>query len=177
MTAHRKRAAQGRRLAATIVLAALACALEPTPGRAPSVAPTVPSGLSDDLACLALNVYWEARSESPNGQMAVAKVTLNRVRSDDFPDTVCGVVTQGAERRTGCQFSWQCDGRDDTPRDQGAWAEARSVALRSLYADTPDPTDGALFYHATYVTPKWVRLMAPVRRIGRHVFYRPRLTG
>ncbi len=167
----------GFRLGTAMAVGVLAACLSLGPDRATRAASALPPNLDDELACLALNIYWEARSESLEGQQAVAKVTLNRVRSPDFPDTICGVVTQGSERTTGCQFSWQCDGRDDTPRDARAWARANEVARHGLFEDPADPTRGALFYHATYVSPTWVRLMTQVTQIGRHIFYRPRLTG
>lgn len=124
------------------------------------------------LSCLALNVYWEARSESPEGQNAVAAVTLNRVESQAFPDSVCGVVKQGGERRNRCQFSWWCDGKSDRPDDATAWHRARTVAGKALAQGVNDPTDGALYYHATYVSPRWAGDFEPTVRIGSHLFYR-----
>ena len=92
-----------------------------------------PDPLERDLDCLALNIYWEARSESLLGQLAVAAVTLNRVAAPAFPDSVCEVVFQGEERgRHLCQFSWRCDGLDDRPRNLVAWQEARRVARLAL---------------------------------------------
>ncbi len=76
------------------------------------------------LHCLALNVYWEARSGSPEDQRAVAHVTLNRVASPDFPGSVCAVVRQGGEARDRCQFSWRCDGKPDRPENPEAWRKA-----------------------------------------------------
>ena len=126
-----------------------------------------------ELECLALNVYWEARSEPWAGQMAVAAVVLNRVASPAFPDTICAVVMQGAERgRHRCQFSWHCDGRSDTPRNPTAWEKALKVARSALDAGHDDPSRGALWYHADHVRPDWSRQMAVIARIGRHLFYR-----
>jgi len=121
--------------------------------------------------CLALNVYWEARSESKLGQQAVAAVTLNRVNSQAFPNDVCEVVRQGGERRNRCQFSWWCDGKKDHPTDATAWGDAQHVARAALKGDHGDPTYGALFYHATYVQPSWARSMTKTRRIGQHIFF------
>lgn len=126
---------------------------------------------SQALACLAMNIYWEARSEKPDGQMAVAAVTLNRVGHEEFPDTVCGVVKQGGERRNQCQFSWWCDGRKDIPDDPAAWHRARLIARNALEGKLADPTAGALYYHAAYVTPLWADGKKRTARIGRHVFY------
>ena len=122
--------------------------------------------------CLALNVYWEARSESELGQKAVAAVTLNRVKSEAFPNDICSVVRQGGERRHRCQFSWWCDGKKDTPTDMTAWEEAVRVAQATLDEQAEDPTHGALFYHATYVQPDWAQRMTKTRKIGRHIFFK-----
>jgi spore germination cell wall hydrolase CwlJ-like protein len=126
-----------------------------------------------ELQCLALNVYWEARGEPVDGRYAVAAVTLNRVINDSFPDSICGVVKQGVSLgRNRCQFSWACDRRGDRPRDGDAWEDAKDVAYSVLFRDHPDPTDGALYFHAKRVRPKWSRTMVKVGRIGSHVYYR-----
>jgi spore germination cell wall hydrolase CwlJ-like protein len=126
-----------------------------------------------ELDCLALNTYWEARSEPAAGQMAVAAVVLNRVANPAFPDTICDVVMQGAEHgRHRCQFSWHCDGRDDTPRNTAAWEKALMVARLVLSGGQDDPNRGALWYHADHVRPDWSRKMAVIARIGHHLFYR-----
>ena len=131
-----------------------------------------------ELDCLALNIYWEARSEPAAGQMAVAAVVLNRVADPAFPDTICDVVRQGAEHGLHrCQFSWHCDGRDDTPRHAAAWEKALMVARLVLSGRQDDPSRGALWYHADHVRPKWSRNMAVIARIGRHLFYRQWHTG
>jgi hypothetical protein len=128
--------------------------------------------LEPELDCLALNIYWEARSEPLLGQVAVAAVTLNRVAAPAFPDTVCAVVFQGEERgRHLCQFSWRCDGRADQPRNLVAWAEARRIARLALSDQVTDPTGGALWYHAAHVLPAWTRTMTLRTRIGHHLFY------
>jgi len=125
-----------------------------------------------DLDCLALNIYWEARSESLLGRVAVAAVTLNRVAAPAFPDTVCEVVFQGEERgRHLCQFSWRCDGRSDEPSNPIAWDDARRLARLALSEGVADPTGGALWYHADHVLPQWAGEMALHARIGHHLFY------
>jgi N-acetylmuramoyl-L-alanine amidase len=125
-----------------------------------------------DLHCLALNIYWEARSESMNGQLAVAAVTMNRVRNERFPDTVCEVVKQGGwQRLHQCQFSWWCDGKHDEPKEVEAWRRAQFLA-RLVYAGVSgDPTKGALWYHADDVNPYWGAVTRATTKIGRHVFY------
>ena len=87
---------------------------------------------SRDLDCLTQAVYYEARGEGQAGMQAVAQVILNRVRSSAFPNTVCGVIFQGAGRRTGCQFSFACDGSMRGRREGGAWERSRRVAARAL---------------------------------------------
>lgn len=141
--------------------------------RAGRWAKRVGDDLEAELRCLALNVYWEARSEPALGRFAVATVTLNRVASRAFPDTICGVVRQGEELgRYRCQFTWVCDRRDNEPDDDAAWRDAEHVAFAALFLNLPDPTRGALWYHADYVSPAWAGSMAQAMRIGRHLFYR-----
>ncbi len=124
------------------------------------------------LHCLALNIYWEARSEPITGQLAVAAVTLNRVQDPRFPSNVCDVVRQGGEiRRHRCQFSWWCDGKKDDPKDAESWRRANTLARLSSAGIVDDPTQGALWYHADYVTPYWAAKKERVAQIGRHIFY------
>ena len=125
------------------------------------------------LHCLAMNIYHEARSESRTGQVAVASVTLNRVKSKTFPNSVCGVVKQGNPKRKRCQFSWWCDGKKDDPTDKEAWNKAVKIGRFSLLGITSDPTKGALYYHANHVRPSWTRTFKRTARIGDHSFYRP----
>ncbi|MGB0749866.1 MAG: cell wall hydrolase [Magnetospiraceae bacterium] len=128
----------------------------------------------DRRQCLALNIYWEARSEPEVGQRAIAAVTLNRVLSSRFPNTICGVVHQGGSgKRHRCQFSWYCDGRPDIPQEKRAWQRSLKLADQILSVGLQDTLDGALFYHATHVSPGWTKKMQQVRQIGEHVFYRP----
>ena len=128
--------------------------------------------LSDEITCLAQNIYFEARSEPVDGMLAVGHVVLNRVVSDRFPDTVCNVVRQGGERRRHrCQFSWWCDGRSDKPHDKVAWNAARLIAWFVYNGQTEDPTGGALWYHADYVNPYWREAFVAGPQIGRHIFY------
>lgn len=126
---------------------------------------------AQELACLALNVYHEARSESALGQAAVAHVTLNRARSRAFPADICGVVTQQAGGR--CQFSWVCDDNPVAPRNRAAYERALRIAARALSGATPDPTGGAThFIAATIETPKWARRLTETTAIEGHRFFR-----
>ena len=125
------------------------------------------------LECLALNVYWESRSRSTEGQRAVAHVTINRMADPGFPDTICDVVQQGSEEtQYGCQFHWWCDGKHDVPDDASAWQEAVEIARLVMSGDDPDPTDGAIFFHNTAIEPSWVSAHVRTVQIGPHIFYR-----
>lgn len=124
------------------------------------------------LVCLALAVYFEARSQPLLGQLAVAQVVLNRVESERFPDTICEVVYQGGEhRRWQCHFSWYCDGLSDTPYEELAWEVAQLVASAALDGTRHAPLDGATHYHAEYVAPTWSDRMTFIVQIGEHLFY------
>ncbi len=141
-----------------------ACLVTASPGAA---------GVSDEIECLALNIYFEARSEPDAGRLAVGHVVMNRVSDDRYPGKVCAVVRQGGERvRNRCQFSWWCDGRSDRPRDEHAWEQSKAVATRIYWGLSEDITEGALWYHAVYVRPAWRKILVPGRTIGRHIFYR-----
>lgn len=127
---------------------------------------------SRDLDCLTQGVYYEARGEGQAGMQAVAQVILNRVRSSAFPSTVCGVVFQGAGRRTGCQFSFACDGSMRSRREGGAWERARRVAARALGGYVYAPVGNATHFHTTAVNPRWSGTLVRVTQVGQHVFYR-----
>jgi N-acetylmuramoyl-L-alanine amidase len=127
--------------------------------------------LDNHSQCLALAIYWEAKSEGRDGMMAVASVVLNRVAHPEFPATVCAVVKQGGERPP-CQFSWWCDGRSDRPTEPRQWALAQRIAEEALMRPPPDRTGGALFFHSIDIDTPWVRKRQRTGRIGRHVFYR-----
>lgn len=142
------------------------------------LAPTPPSGFGDfdeSLACMAQNIYHEARGEPMVAQIAVAKVVMNRVGNRHFPGTVCAVIKQGGEwPYHACQFSWWCDGRTDAILDQRAMSKTHTLARDVLLGYHDDPTDGAMWYHAKSVAPDWRRDFAEGPTIGSHIFYRPR---
>jgi len=128
-----------------------------------------------DLECLAENIYFEARGEPVAGQYAVAEVTLNRTRAQNFPHTICGVVHQSrwdpGRKRAVADFSWTELGAL-SPEDGPAWKRAMAVA-NAAYDDLHDPiVPGALFYHATSIRPSWARTRTAIATIGNHVFYR-----
>ena len=130
--------------------------------------------VAKEIKCLALNIYFEARGEPQHGQFAVAAVTMNRVKSFRFPNSVCGVVWQ---RR---QFSWTHDGKSDRPRDKAAWVQAKSLAnlVYSKYLSFQeknngawDITNGALHYYSvTIPQPYWAKQKVASIPIGRHMF-------
>ncbi len=139
--------------------------------------------ITEEIGCLALNIYFEARGEPDLGKIAVAHVVLNRVDDKRFPTTVCGVVRQGGEQKMHrCKFSWWCDGRSDKPRDAESWQQVQAVAQEVYWGFSPDPTAGALWYHADSVSPSWGKVFNRGPKIGQHIFYKddvlpPQLTA
>lgn len=127
---------------------------------------------SRELECLADAVYYEARGETPSGQAAVAQVVMNRVRHPAFPKSICGVVFQGAYNRTGCQFSFACDGSMRRARETGAWNRARKVAARALAGSLPSEVGSATHFHTINVSPGWGPRLLRVAQVGMHIFYR-----
>lgn len=125
-----------------------------------------------DVDCLASAISYEAGNEPVEGQEAVAKVVLNRLHAPDFPKTVCGVIFQGSNRRTGCQFTFTCDGSLLRPRSARSLAAARVVAERVLRGEGGATIGDAINYHADYVSPVWSRSLSRVTKIGAHIFYR-----
>jgi len=128
-----------------------------------------------NVECLARNVYFEARGEPPEGQYAVAEVTMNRTASGRYPATVCAVVYEkrwdAIRNRYVGAFSWT--EFDSVPEPSGeAWEFARKVAEDVYYGRAPARVEGATYYHATTIKPSWSRTQQRVARIGRHVFYR-----
>jgi hypothetical protein len=131
-----------------------------------------PVDMQNALECLTAAVYYEARSESEDGQRAVAQVVLNRVRHPAFPKSVCGVVYQGSNRTTGCQFSFTCDGSLNRARQPAAWDRARRIASDALSGYVYPTVGVATHYHTTAIHPWWADSLAKAVTIGAHVFYR-----
>ncbi|MEM6627659.1 MAG: cell wall hydrolase [Pseudomonadota bacterium] len=127
----------------------------------------------EDHRCLAEAVYYEARSESPLGQLAVAEVVANRVNDHRYPNSYCGVVYQGSHRNTGCQFTFTCDGAlSQSPRGDH-WYDAEQVAANVMMGLNPETLTGAAtHYHTNYVNPYWSSSLVKTERIGTHIFYR-----
>jgi spore germination cell wall hydrolase CwlJ-like protein len=125
-----------------------------------------------ELRCLAQAIYFEARGEPELGQVAVAQVVLNRVKSGHYPTSVCGVVFQNWRARNGCQFSFACDGKSDDPKNPKAWRRARAIAMAALAGNSGTwMVGGATLYHARYVSPDWAPRVTLVSEIGQHIFY------
>lgn len=122
--------------------------------------------------CLTQAIYYEAALESTEGQEAVAQVILNRVRDPNYPSSICGVVFQGAERTTGCQFSFTCDGSLAQGPVDWAWRRAALVADRALAGKVVAAVGTATHYHADYVDPWWRPTLSKLTQIGTHIFYR-----
>lgn len=126
----------------------------------------------DELRCMSEAIYYEARSETRSGQKAVGEVILNRVASKHFPGTVCGVVYEGSERRTGCQFSFTCDGSMDIAPKGKSWTRSQDMAKIVMTGGVKPFTNRATHYHTTAVNPPWSQTMRMTRQVGSHVFYR-----
>jgi hypothetical protein len=124
------------------------------------------------LQCLTAAIYYEAAMEPDAGQQAVAQVVLNRMMHPSYPDTVCGVVYQGSERVSGCQFTFSCDGAMARAPSPVYWARARRVAERALAGYVYRPVGTATHYHTTEVSPYWAPSLDFIGTIGAHRFYR-----
>lgn len=124
-----------------------------------------------EAECLAEAIYYEARGETRKGQIAVAQVVTNRVRSKHFPDSVCDVVYQGSERRTGCQFTFTCDGSMDRDPAGRPWDRAQLVASYVLNQDPDSLVGRSTHYHTKAVNPKWARTLKQQKVVGDHIFY------
>ncbi len=166
--------------------APIALAMVPLPRPAPGVPPPSPAqrlkleGKEYARAerCLANAVYFEARSEPVRGQMAVAQVVVNRAFSGFYPNDICGVVYQNANRRLACQFTFACDGKSKAITERGHWARAVRIAKETLDGKIYVPEVAkSTHYHAIYVHPNWVGEMKKMVRYGLHNFYRPYAWG
>lgn len=142
------------------------------PARPFSFAKADEAARSRALECLTSAVYYEAGSESSDGQRAVAQVVLNRVRHPAFPASVCGVVYEGSTRPTGCQFTFTCDGSLSRTPVPSLWERARKVATAALNGQVYKPAGNATHYHADYVVPYWAATLTKNAVVGAHIFYR-----
>jgi spore germination cell wall hydrolase CwlJ-like protein len=124
------------------------------------------------LECMTQAVYYEAITEGADGQRAVAQIVLNRMRHPAYPHSVCGVVYQGSDRPTGCQFTFTCDGSLARVPLQSLWKQAQQVASEALDGKVYGPVGHATHYHADYVLPYWADSLDKSVQVGRHIFYR-----
>ena len=124
--------------------------------------------------CLAQAIWYEAASESEAGQRAVAQVVLNRVAHPGWPSSVCGVVYQGSERQTGCQFTFTCDGSLARRPGGASWSQAHRIAADALSGKVYAPVGLATHYHTLWVNPYWASSLDHIGTIGAHRFYRTR---
>jgi hypothetical protein len=124
------------------------------------------------LSCMTEAIYYEGGYESERGRRAIAQVVLNRMRHPAYPNTVCGVVFQGSERKTGCQFSFTCDGSRSRTPSARAWNEAAKIARDALSGYVERSVGTATHYHTIWITPYWQASLAKITTIGAHIFYR-----
>lgn len=143
--------------------------LDPAEATSLRTAPPRPAASAKDVDCLARAIYHEARGETRDGRRAVAEVVLNRVDSDQYPDTICGVVHD--QRFGGCQFSWVCMGVA-APRKGRVFADAQSLAVEMIGARRRPLTRGATHFHTTSIRPRWAGNLTRTVTIGSHIFYR-----
>ncbi len=126
---------------------------------------------AEAVRCLTQAIYYEAASEPEAGQRAVAQVIINRLRHPAFPKTICGVVYQGSERATGCQFTFTCDGSLARVPAVALYARAERIARQALAGHVAASVGNATNYHAVYVVPYWAPTLDKIARIGAHIFY------
>ncbi len=131
-----------------------------------------PAGRLQAIECLATAAIYEA-GDDPREQKAVMQVVLNRVRSPGFPDTVCGVVYQGAALKTGCQFSFACDGSLQRRPEHAGWIAARRLATKALSGAVDDEVGTATHYHTDWIVPYWIGSLDKIAKVRTHIFYRP----
>jgi spore germination cell wall hydrolase CwlJ-like protein len=148
------------------------------PLEAPTATPALPFKLRADeisrlraIDCLTQAIYYEAASEGVDGGRAVAQVILNRVRHGGYPNSVCGVVYQGSQRVTGCQFTFTCDGSLARTPVPYLWARSKLIASEALAGRIFVPVGYSTHYHADYVVPYWAASLDKTAVVGRHIFY------
>ncbi len=128
--------------------------------------------VTSEMKCLAEAIYFEARGEAIEGQYAVGEVIINRVLSKDFPNSVCGVISEGASRLNACQFSYNCDGKLETITEKKIYERILKLSKMLLEPSARFLTSGATFYHSKLVSPSWSKKFIKTNEIGNHVFYK-----
>jgi spore germination cell wall hydrolase CwlJ-like protein len=124
------------------------------------------------MSCLAEALYFEARGEPIQGQLAVGEVILNRVEDTRYPSSICKVINQGTGRRFACQFTYTCDGKLETVNERKPYEMALKIAKILMTTHDGKLTRGSTHYHSNYVNPKWSKKFERVAKFGRHIFYR-----
>ena len=127
---------------------------------------------TSEMKCLAEAIYFEARGETIEGQYAVGEVIINRVLSNEFPSSVCGVISEGANRLNACQFSYNCDGKLETINEKKIYGRILKLSKILLEPSARFLTGGATFYHSKFVSPSWSKKFLKTNEIGNHVFYK-----
>ncbi|QEA39554.1 cell wall hydrolase [Pistricoccus aurantiacus] len=137
-----------------------------------AVDPAGKAPLDNAITCMARSLYWETKGQNAATMEAVANVMMNRLSSDEFPDTICEVVKQGGEQGA-CQFSWWCDGRADEVKEEDSYLIVKEVTRKALNQQLEDRTDGALFFHQRSISPRWASAFLRTAEVGKLLFYKP----
>ncbi|GAO39559.1 putative SleB-like protein [Sphingomonas changbaiensis NBRC 104936] len=145
---------------------------EPNPAARPFKLKSGSDDYARSLDCLAAAAYYEAAAEGDDGMRAVAQVVLNRLRHPAFPKTICGVVFQGSDRDTGCQFTFTCDGSLARIPSVSGWKRAREIAEAALKGKVFKPVGYSTHYHTNWVVPYWSGTLDKVAAVGSHLFFR-----
>ncbi len=127
---------------------------------------------TSEMKCLAEAIYFEARGEEIEGQYAVGEVIINRVISKEFPNSICGVISEGASRLNACQFSYNCDGKLEIISEKKIYDRILKLSKILLEPTARFLTGGATFYHSRLVSPSWSKKFVKTKEIGNHFFYR-----
>lgn len=144
-----------------------------TQSEAQAVDPEGAASVDDAIVCLSRTIYWEAKGGTDADMSAVANVVLNRLGHEGYPDTICGVVKQGSEKKA-CQFSWWCDGRSDEVKEDDRYAAAKEIARKALNQQLTDSTRGAMYFHDRNVKPAWASEYIRTAETGKFLFYKPK---
>ncbi|WP_414704212.1 cell wall hydrolase [Pseudomonas sp. UBA1879] len=144
-----------------------------TQSEAQAVDPAGAASVDDALVCLSRTIYWEAKGGTDADMEGVADVVLNRLGHEGYPDTICGVVKQGVEKKA-CQFSWWCDGKSDEVKEDDRYAASKEIARKALNQQLTDRTRGAMYFHDRNVRPAWASHYLRTAETGKFLFYKPR---
>ncbi|MFJ3486504.1 cell wall hydrolase [Pseudomonas sp. NPDC090202] len=144
-----------------------------TKSEAQAVDPAGAQPVDDAMVCLSRTIYWEAKGGTDADMEGVASVVLNRLGHEGYPDTICGVVKQGVEKKA-CQFSWWCDGRSDQVKEDDRYAASKEIARKALNQQLTDRTQGAMYFHDRNVKPDWAAEYIKTTETEKFLFYKPK---